>query len=220
MSAKLAAVKLCWCRPVGSSMGSPGDEPERRRRGRRFEVTLTKGFGWASSRRTQGQWKRIMERLPGELTTECPKGDDYPVATSLPKRRGSARNSPQFGRQSGNSRSIWEFRRHRSAVGIRLPGRDHHGHAFGISSAATGDFKGKPYNGGRAAITQSCPPSRPLSRHTWAARHAGNIFELSATVHAKLPGGVDPDLYYAKSTALKIGPATCRAVRRGGLLDR
>src|SRR6516165_5056778 len=75
----IAAIKLCWCPPGTFTMGSPPGEPERRPGEDQVEVTLTKGFWMGKYEATQGQWKRVMGQLPGELTAELPAGDDFPV---------------------------------------------------------------------------------------------------------------------------------------------
>ncbi|TMQ31780.1 MAG: hypothetical protein E6K70_22185 [Planctomycetota bacterium] len=67
---EVAGVKLCWC-PAGKfTMGSPPNEPERRPDEGQVEVTLTRGFWMGKYEVTQGQWKRVIGRLPGELTAE------------------------------------------------------------------------------------------------------------------------------------------------------
>ena len=76
---EVAGVRLCWCPPGKFTMGSPPDEPERRPGEDRVEVTLTRGFWTGKYEAMQGQWKRVMGQLPGELTAELPEGDDYPV---------------------------------------------------------------------------------------------------------------------------------------------
>ncbi len=60
-------------------MGSPPNEPERRPGEDQVEVTLTKGFWMAKFETTQGDWKRVVGKLPGPLTEELPEGDDLPV---------------------------------------------------------------------------------------------------------------------------------------------
>src|SRR5262245_43439317 len=76
---EVAGVKLCWC-PAGQfTMGSPPGEPERRPGETQVQVKLSKGFWMAKYEATQGQWKRVVGKLPGELTAELPEGDDYPV---------------------------------------------------------------------------------------------------------------------------------------------
>ncbi|HEV8062756.1 MAG TPA: SUMF1/EgtB/PvdO family nonheme iron enzyme [Gemmataceae bacterium] len=76
---EVAGVKMCWCPPGKFKMGSPPGEPERRPGEHQVEVRLTKGFWTGKYEVTQGQWKHVMGKLPGELTAELPPGDDYPV---------------------------------------------------------------------------------------------------------------------------------------------
>ena len=79
----MAGIKLCWC-PAGTfTMGSPRDEPERRPGEDQALVTLTRGFWMAKYEATQGDWKRVMGKLPGQLTDELPEGDNYPVGISI-----------------------------------------------------------------------------------------------------------------------------------------
>src|SRR5271166_2003059 len=65
---EVAGLRLCWCPPGRFRMGSPPDEPERRSNEGQVEVTLTKGFWMGKYEVTQGQWKRVVGKLPGELT--------------------------------------------------------------------------------------------------------------------------------------------------------
>ena len=89
---EVAGIKLCWCPPGQFLMGSPPGEPERRPDEDQVEVTLTKGFWMAKYEVTQGQWKRVIGKLPGELTAELPEGDDLPgrATSTSPRRRSSA----------------------------------------------------------------------------------------------------------------------------------
>src|SRR5947209_8087030 len=75
----VGGVRLCWC-PAGKfRMGSPPSEPERRPDESQVEVTLTRGFWAGKYEVTQGQWKRVIGDLPGELTAAGGEGDDLPV---------------------------------------------------------------------------------------------------------------------------------------------
>jgi formylglycine-generating enzyme required for sulfatase activity len=53
-------------------MGSPPSELERRPDEDQVRVTLTKGFWMAKYETTQGEWKRVVGKLPGPLTAELP----------------------------------------------------------------------------------------------------------------------------------------------------
>ena len=76
---EVAGIRLCRCPPGKFIMGSPRDEPERRPGENQVEVKQTRGFLAGKFEVTQGQWKHVIGRLPGELTAELPAGDDFPV---------------------------------------------------------------------------------------------------------------------------------------------
>src|ERR1700720_2386912 len=65
---EVAGVKLCWCPPGKFTMGSPPNEPERRPGEDQVEVTLSGGFWAGKYEVTQGDWKRVIGKLPGEPT--------------------------------------------------------------------------------------------------------------------------------------------------------
>src|SRR5262245_2675522 len=65
---EIAGIKICWCPPGKFTMGSPRGEPERRPGEDQVQVTLTKGFWMAKYEATQGQWMRVVGKLPGPLT--------------------------------------------------------------------------------------------------------------------------------------------------------
>ena len=202
---EVAGIKLCWCPPGRFTMGSPPGEPERRPGEDQVEVTLTKGFWMGKYEATQGQWKRVIGKLPGELTAELPEGDDFPVGNvNFAEAEAFCRKLTELGRQSGDLPKDWEF---------RLPTEAQWEYAcragtttatsFGDKlSSKQANFKGKPYNGAepgpslnRAAKVGSYPAN------AWGLHDMhGNIFEWCRDwYHAKLPGGTDPDLYAAKS---------------------
>ena len=108
---EVAGVRLCWCPPGKFTMGSPPDEPERRPGEDRVEVTLTRGFWTGKYEAMQGQWKRVMGQLPGELTAELPEGDDYPVGNvNFAEAEGFCAQLTELGRKSGELPEGWEFR--------------------------------------------------------------------------------------------------------------
>jgi formylglycine-generating enzyme len=209
----VAGLKLCWCPPGRFLMGSPRSEPERRPDEDQVEVTLTKGFWMGKYEATQGQWKRVVGKLPGPLTGELPEGDDYPVGNvNFGEAEDFCQKLTILARQSSDLPKEWEF---------RLPTEAQWEYAcragtttatsFGDKlSSKQANFKGRPYNGAE--------PGPSLGRATRVGSYAanawglhdmhGNTFEWCRDwYHAKLPGGVDPDLHAAKATS---------RVRRGG----
>ena len=78
---EVAGITLCWCPSGRFTMGSPPGEPERRPGEDQVEVTLTKGFWMGKYEATQGQWKRVIGKRPGELTAELPEGMTSRLAT-------------------------------------------------------------------------------------------------------------------------------------------
>lgn len=219
---EVVGIALCWCPPGRFTMGSPFGEPERRSGEDQVEVTLTKGFWMGKYETTQGQWKRIVGELPGELTAELPEGDDFPVGNvNFAEAEAFCRKLTDVARQTGDLPTDWEF---------RLPTEAQWEYAcragtttatsFGDKlSSKQANFKGTPYNGAepgpslnRAARVGSYPGN------AWGLHDMhGNIFEWCRDwYHARLPGGRDPDLYSAKSSATRSEHGTVSRVRRGG----
>src|SRR5205807_10039209 len=98
----VAGIRLCWCPPGKFTMGSPPDEPERRPGEDQVEVTLTRGFWAGKYEATQGQWKRVMGKLPGALTAELPEGDDYPVGNvNFAEAEAFCAKLTEMGRKAG-----------------------------------------------------------------------------------------------------------------------
>src|ERR1700737_4317725 len=104
-------IKLCWCPPGKFRMGSPPDEPERRPDEGQVEVTLTKGFWMGKYEVTQGQWKRVIGKLPGMLTVAGGEGADFPVYNvNYAETEGFCSELTELGRRSGDLPAGWEFR--------------------------------------------------------------------------------------------------------------
>jgi formylglycine-generating enzyme required for sulfatase activity len=210
---EVAGVRLCWCPPGRFLMGSPPDEPERRPGEDQVEVTLTKGFWMAKYEATQGQWKRVVGKLPGEFTAELPEEDDNPVGNvNFAEAEAFCRRLTELGRQSGELALGWEFRLPTEAQWeYACRAGTTTATAFGNKlSSRQANFKGRPYNGaepgpslGRAAKVGSYPAN------AWGLHDMhGNTFEWCRDwYHPRLPGGTDPDLHDARASS---------RVRRGG----
>jgi len=219
---EVAGIGLCWC-PSGSfTMGSPRGEPERRPGEDQVEVTLTRGFWMSRCEVTQGDWKRIAGKLPGELTAELPEGDALPVGNvNFAEAEAFCRKLTADGRASGALPPDWEFRLPTEAQWeYACRAGTTTATAFGDTLSSTqANFKGKPYNGaapgpslGRAAPVGSYPPN------AWGLHDMhGNTYEWCRDwYHGKLPGGKDPDLHGAKDTATRSEHGDVSRVRRGG----
>src|SRR5262249_36715389 len=160
--------------------------------------------------------------LPGEPTAELPEGDDLPVGNvNFAEAETFCRKLTELGRQSGDLPEGWE---------VRLPTEAQWEYAcragtatataFGDSlSSKQANFKGTPYNGaepgpslGRAAPVGGYPAN------AWGLHDMhGNTYEWCRDwYHAKLPGGTDPDLYAARSTATLNRDGSASRVRRSG----
>jgi formylglycine-generating enzyme required for sulfatase activity len=214
---EVAGVKLCWCPPGRLIMGSPPDETERQPGEDQVEGDPDQGFWMAKYEATQGQWKRVVGKLPGEQTAELHEGDDYPVGNvTFTEVEAFCQKLTELGRQSGELLMDWE---------LRLPTEaqwEYACRAGTTTATAFGDklsgrqanFKGRPYNGdepgpslGRAAQVGSYPAN------AWGLHDMhGNTFEWCRDCyHRRLPGGADSDLHDA--------PATLRVRRGGGWTD-
>ncbi len=217
----VAGVQLCWCPPGKFLMGSPASEPERRPGEDQVEVTLSKGFWMSKYEATQGQWKRIMGKLPGPLTAELPAGDDYPVGNvNFAEAEAFCQALTALGHQSGDLPKDWEFRLPTEAQWeYACRAGTTTATAFGDKiSSKQANINGKPYNGAepgpalnRAAKVGSYPAN------AWGLHDMhGNVCEWCRDwYHAKLPGGVDPDLYLAKDTAQRNRTGDVSRSRRG-----
>jgi len=219
---RVEAIQLCWCPAGRFVMGSPGSEPGRRPGEDQVQVTLTRGYWMAKHETTQGEWRRVVGALPGELTAELPAGDNFPVGNvNFAEAETFCRRLTRLGRKSGVLPDDWEF---------RLPTEAQWEYACraGTTTATSfGDklgsrqanFKGQPYNGAeegpsldRASEVGSYP-ANPWGLHDMH----GNVFEWCRDwYHTRLPGGTDPDLYLAKDSATKSEHGGISRVRRGG----
>ncbi|MFO0892128.1 MAG: formylglycine-generating enzyme family protein [Isosphaeraceae bacterium] len=220
---QVAGVKLCWCPPGRFLMGSPPDEPERRPGEDRVEVTLTRGFWAGKYEVTQGDWKRVIGALPGPPTVELPERDELPVGNvNFAEAEAFCRRLTERARASGDLPAGWEFRLPTEAQWeYACRAGTTTATAFGQSlGRGQANFRGKPYNGaaddgpspGKAVAVGGYPPN------AWGLHDMhGNTFEWCRDwYHARLPGGVDPDLHDARPTAQRNRDGTYSRVRRGG----
>jgi formylglycine-generating enzyme required for sulfatase activity len=219
----VAGVRLCWCPPGRFTMGSPPGEPERRPGEDPVEVALTRGFWGGKYEVTQGDWRRIVGDLPGPLTEELPEGEHYPVGNvNFAEAEAFCRRLTEMSRKTGELPEGWEFRLPTEAQWeYACRAGTTTATAFGDSlSRRQANFKGRPYNGaadggpslGKAARVGSYPAN------AWGLHDMhGNTFEWCRDwYHARLPGGVDPDLHDARPTAQPNRDGTASRVRRGG----
>jgi formylglycine-generating enzyme required for sulfatase activity len=216
---EVGGIKLCWCPAGRFKMGSPPNEPKRRPDEDQVEVTLTKGFWTGKCEVTQGQWKRVVGKLPGELTPAGGEGDDLPVYNvNYAEAEGFCRKLTESARESGDLPREWEFRLPTEAqweyacrAGTKTAT------SFGDKlSSRQANFQSKPYNGAeegpslkRATKVGSYPAN------AWGLHDMhGNVVEWCRDwYHAKLPGGKDPDLSSVRGTMNRDG--TFSRSRRG-----
>jgi formylglycine-generating enzyme required for sulfatase activity len=219
---RVAGTALCWCPPGRFDMGSPRSELERRPFESQVSVTLTRGLWMGAHEVTQGDWKRIAGKLPGELTAELPAGDDLPVGNvSFSEAESYCHKLTEVARASGELPAGWEFRlpteaQWEYACRAGTTTATSFGKSIGSKQA---NIKGdKPYNGGepgptlgRAAKVGSYP-ANPWGLHDM---HGNTCEWCRDWFHWRYSGVVDPDLYDAQSTATKNDTGDYSRSRRG-----
>lgn len=202
-------------------MGSPRHEPERRPGEDQVEVTISKGFWMAKYETTQSEWKRVMGKLPGELTGELPEEDDLPVGNvNFAEAESFCKKLTEMGHQSGSLPREWEFRlpteaQWEYACRAGTTTATSFGDSIGNRQA---NFKGKPFNGGEAGpATGKAAKVGSYPANAWGLHDLhGNTCEWCRDwFHLKLPGGVDPDLHDARETATKNRTGDVSRSRRG-----
>ena len=203
-------------------MGSPRSEPERRPGEDQVEVTLTRGFWMARYEATQGQWKRVMGALPGELTAELPEGDELPVGNvNFAEAEAFCLRLTELARQAGELPEDWEFRLPTEAQWeYACRAGTTTATAFGDRLSSTqANFKGRPYNGAEPGPSLNrAAPVGSYPANAWGLHDMhGNTFEWCRDwYHGRLPGGVDPDLYSARNSATRSEHGGISRARRGG----
>jgi len=214
---EVGGIRLCWCPPGRFQMGSPLGEAGRRADEAQVEVTLSRGFWTGKFEVTQRQWKREMGAIPGKLTAG--EGDDFPVYwVSFVEAEEFCRRLTERARASGELPAGWEFRLPTEAQWeYACRAGTTTAFAFGESLTSQEANIGKPYHGrpdgtyGAAAVRVGSYPANAWGLHDMH----GNEFEWCRDwYHARLPGGVDPDLSERKGLPNPDG--TYSRVRRGG----
>jgi formylglycine-generating enzyme required for sulfatase activity len=218
----IGGTPLCWCPPGRFDMGSPRSEPERRPFEYQVTVTLTKGFWTGKYEVTQGDWKRVMGKLPGPPTAELPEQDDLPVGNvNFAEAEGYCAKLTELARAAGELPEGWEFRLPTEAqweyacrAGTTTPT------SFGDKiSSKQANVKGEPaYNGaevgptlGKAAKVGSYP-ANPWGIHDM---HGNTVEWCRDWFRWRYPGGVDPDLHDTQGTATRNESGDYSRSRRG-----
>jgi formylglycine-generating enzyme required for sulfatase activity len=212
---QVAGIKLCWCPPGRFRMGSPPNEPERRPDEAQVEVRLSRGFWMGKYEVTQSQWKRVVGKLPGELTAAGGEGDDFPVYNiNYSEAEAFCLKLTELGRKSGDLPKGWEFQLPTEAqweyacrAGTKTAT------SFGDKlSTKQANFQGNPYNGAEEGPSlERVAKVGSYAGNAWGMHDMhGNVYEWCRDwYHPKLPGGDDPDLSSRMGT-------TFSRVRRGG----
>lgn len=214
---KILGVDLCWCPAGRFRMGSSPDEPGHRADEAPVEVTLSRGFWSGKHEVTQRLWRRVVGTLPGLLNADV--GDDFPVySVSFIEAEEFCRRLTEQARASGELPAGWEFGLPTEAqweYACRAGSTTAFSFGETLTSAAA-NF-GKPYNG-----TPTGVPGSASSRVGSYAANAWGLHDMHGNewewcrdwYHAKLAGGIDPDLSSVRGLPNRDG--TYSRVRRGG----
>jgi formylglycine-generating enzyme len=194
-------VRLRWCPPGRFTMGSPPTEAGRRADEAQVEVTLTRGFWMAAFETTQGQWQRIAGAFPDQPPTAAfGLGEAFPIYwVNYAEAEGFCRALSERARRASAipagvefrlpTEAQWEYAcRAGTTAATAFGDRVHRGDAnYKIDPGLDGDG---PPSAGRAT------PAGAFRANAWDIHDMyGNVFEWCRDwYHAKLPGGVDPDV--------------------------
>ncbi len=217
-----AGTPMCWCPPGRFVMGSPPSEPERRPFEFQVDVTLTQGFWTAKYEVTQGDWKRVVGKLPGKPTDELPEDDKLPLGNvNFAEAEQYCAKLTAMARESGEIPAGWEFRlpteaQWEYACRAGTTTATSFGDSIGSKQA---NVKGdQPYNGAkpgptlRRAAKVGSYPANPWGIHDM---HGNSCEWCRDWAHWRHPGGVDPDLRDAKATATRNEAGSYSRSRRG-----
>ena len=217
----MAGVALRWCPPGRFVMGSPPAETGRRADEAQVPVALSRGFWIGAFEVTQGEWRRIVGPFPSrQPSAQFGLGDRHPAywVSYLDAERFCA-GLTALGRESGELPAGWAFRvpteaQWEYACRAGTTTATAFGESLGRDQA---NFSGEPLNEGRGgpAVNRAAPVgSYPPNRWGIHDMH-GNVFEWCRDwYHARLPGGIDPDLSGVPGVRNRDG--TYSRVRRGG----
>ncbi len=214
---KVGGVELCWCPPGRFRMGSPPGEPGRRADEEQVEATLSEGFWMGKHEVTQGQWRGVAGGIPGPLNAG--EGEDFPVYwISFSEAEWFCRVLTEQARAAGELPAAWEFRLPTEAqweYACRAGSKTAFSHGATLTSAEANI--GKPYNGTATGVPGSAAARvGSYAANRWGLHDMhGNEFEWCRDwYHARLPGGVDPDMSEVRGLPNRDGSFS--RVRRGG----
>lgn len=219
----IAGMAFRWCPPGPFRMGSPLDEAGRRADEAQVEVRFSRGFWMSATEVTQGQWRRHVGDFPDRPPTDAfGRGDTVPVywvnyaeceqfCAQLTRRAQAAGELPPGWAVRLPTEAQWEYACRAGTTTAT---------AFGDQlrrSDANFDVDGL-FERGRPAP----PPSLhavavgQYRANAWGLNDMhGNVFEWCRDwYHARLPGGVDPDL--SSQRGVPNGDGSYSRCRRGG----
>ena len=217
---EIEGIRFCWCPPGRFTMGSPVGETGRRADEAQVEVTLRRGFWMAACETTQGEWTRVLGAATERPLTEAlGLGDTFPIYwVNYPAAEAYCRALTERARKAGTLPRGWTCRLPTEAqweyacrAGTKTAT------AFGDSlDRADANFNGATLNGGVDGPSAGrATPVRTFRANPWGLHDMhGNVFEWCRDwYHARLPGGVDPDVQ-VKGEPNRDGSYS--RVRRGG----
>jgi formylglycine-generating enzyme required for sulfatase activity len=212
-------IPLRWCPAGRFTMGSPVSEAGHRPDEAQAGVRISRGFWTAQHEATQGQWKRIVGAFPDRSpSAQFGEGDDFPVYwVSFHEADSFCARLTERARRAGELPGGWAF---------ALPTEAEWEYACRAgtrTATAFGDTLGRHQANfaGETVDRRNLPTggSRRAGRYpanAWGIHDMhGNVWEWCRDwYHARLPGGVDPDLSDVVGEANRDG--THSRVRRGG----
>lgn len=214
-------VRLCWCPPGRFLMGSPSSEPGHRPDEAQVEVELSRGYWMAEFEASQGEWKRFVGDFPDKQpTAEFGLGDTFPVYwVNYAQAENFCERLTARAHSSGMLPETWQFRlpteaQWEYACRAGTTTMTAYGDRLGMNQA---NFKGQPLGGGKKllAANRATPVGRYRGNAWGLCDMHGNIFEWCRDwYHARLPGGMDPDL--SETLGEQNGDGTYSRCRRGG----